>query len=174
MTQKRLFIFPLAFLFAFAFSLGPALDPALAVEPSEILADPTMEKRAREISKNLRCLVCQNQSIDDSNAPLAKDLRVLVRERLVKGDADDEVIRYVVARYGDYVLLKPPLMLATIGLWFGPFLIFILGAFAVVMFLRRNAALASGPTVKKDSSATASLSEAEKKRLESLLGGDNA
>ncbi|MBT7941838.1 MAG: cytochrome c-type biogenesis protein CcmH, partial [Alphaproteobacteria bacterium] len=94
--------------------------PAHAVNPDEILSDPVLETRAREISKGLRCLVCQNQSIDDSDAGLAQDLRILVRERLVAGDSDDAVIDFVVARYGDFVLLKPPFMLSTLALWLGP------------------------------------------------------
>jgi len=94
--------------------------PVLAVNPDEILADPVLEGRAREISKGLRCLVCQNQSIDDSDAGLAKDLRVLVRERLTAGDNDDQVVEFVVARYGDFVLLKPPFMASTLALWLGP------------------------------------------------------
>ena len=97
---------------------------ARAVNPDEMLADAALEQRARIISQDLRCLVCQNQSIDDSNAPLAKDLRIIVRERLVAGDSDRAVIDYVVARYGNYVLLKPPLQGDTALLWLAPFLIF--------------------------------------------------
>jgi cytochrome c-type biogenesis protein CcmH len=142
----------LAFL---AFSLA---WPAAAVEPGEILADPVLERRARDISKNLRCLVCQNQSIDDSNADLARDLRVLVRERLVMGDSDSAVIRYIVARYGDYVLLDPPFKGSTYVLWFGPGVIFAFGAAAVVLFLRRRRSLAPPP-----------LTEDEAKRIEALM-----
>ncbi len=94
--------------------------PGLAVLPDEVLKDPALEERAREISKDLRCLVCQNQSIDDSDAGLARDLRVLVRERLVAGDSNDEVKSYIVERYGDFVLLTPPFNSATFLLWFGP------------------------------------------------------
>ena len=97
--------------------------PVYAVEPNEILKDAALEKRARAISAQLRCLVCQNQSIDDSNAPLAHDLRVLVRERLTSGDSDDAVFAYVVARYGAYVLLKPPFNAYTLLLWLTPFLV---------------------------------------------------
>ena len=158
--MMRMLTFVLIFLFA---------APAFAVDPDEILANPTLETRARDISQNLRCLVCQNQSIDDSDAPLAKDLRVLVRERLVAGDADDEVIRYVVARYGDYVLLKPPLKMATVGLWAGPFLIFLLGAMAVAMFMRRNAQGRG-----REAAPGMPLSEAEKQRLKALLDGDGS
>lgn len=94
-----------------------------AVEPDEILADPVLEARAREISKELRCVVCQNQDIDSSNAGVARDLRLLVRERLVAGDSDTEVIEFVRARYGDFVLLKPPFQPSTYALWIGPALI---------------------------------------------------
>ena len=98
------------------------VTPVLAVEPGEILPDPILEARARAISSGLRCLVCQNQSIDDSNAPLAKDLRVLVRERLVAGESDPAVVDYIVARYGDFVLLKPPINARTLLLWLAPVL----------------------------------------------------
>ncbi len=95
-----------------------------AVEPDEALDDPALEMRALEISRNLRCVVCQSQSIDDSNAPLAKDMRLLVRERLVAGDSDNEVYDYLVARYGDYVLLRPPVQQNTYVLWLAPLLVF--------------------------------------------------
>ena len=94
-----------------------------AVEPDEILQDPALEQRAREISKELRCVVCQNQDIDSSNAGVARDLRILVRERLVAGDSDVEVIDYIHARYGDYVLMRPPFNLSTAALWLAPFLL---------------------------------------------------
>ena len=115
-----------------------ATSPALAVDPDEQLADAAMEARARDISKVLRCVVCQSQSIDDSDAPLAKDLRLLVRERIVAGDSDKEVIDYIRARYGDYVLLKPRLTAATALLWAGPFLVLVLGAAGAVLALRQT------------------------------------
>jgi cytochrome c-type biogenesis protein CcmH len=124
----------LAFLLLFAGLLFAA--PASAVEPDERLADPALEARAREISKELRCVVCQNQSIDDSNAGIARDLRILVRERLVAGDRDAQVIDYVVARYGDYVLLDPPFKPSTWALWIGPPLMAGIVVFLIVMFLR--------------------------------------
>ena len=99
------------------------MPPAHAIQPDEVLADPALEARAREIGRELRCLVCQNQSIDDSDADLARDLRVLVRERLQAGDSDRQVVDYVVSRYGDFVLLRPPVKPATYALWFGPLLI---------------------------------------------------
>ena len=111
-----------AVLLAAVLALGSlaAPAPALAVNPDEMLPDPALEARARDISKHLRCLVCQNQSIDDSDAGLAKDLRVLVRERIKAGDSNDEVIAFIVDRYGDYVLLNPPVKKSTIVLWAGP------------------------------------------------------
>ena len=145
--------------------LGAALIAATAfgVEPDEMLADRVLETRARGISKNLRCLVCQNQSIDDSNAPLARDLRIVVRERLVAGDGDAEVVAYVVARYGDYVLLKPPLKPATYALWFGPVAIALAGAAAVAAFLRRRRTRATADP------APVALTPDERRRLEALL-----
>ncbi|MCH9049960.1 MAG: cytochrome c-type biogenesis protein CcmH [Proteobacteria bacterium] len=129
-----------------------------------MLADAAMEARAREISKGLRCLVCQNQSIDDSDAGLARDLRILVRQRLMAGDSDEAVFRYVVDRYGDFVLLKPPMKPVTYILWFGPLLI-LLGAVAVLVFFFRR---------RRATPVTASpaLSEDDRRRLEALLDED--
>ncbi len=134
-----------------------------AVNPDEILDDPVLEARAREISKDLRCLVCQNQSIDDSDADLARDLRVLVRERLVGGDSNGQVIDYGVSRYGDFVLLRPPFKATTYVLWLGPALIAGLGILAVMTFYRRRRAAAG------DRTAPPPLTEDEKRRLETLL-----
>ena len=111
---------------------------AFAVLPDEILADPILEQRARVISKDLRCLVCQNQSIDDSNAPLAKDLRVIVRERLKAGDSDAQIFQFVVARYGNYVLLQPPFQSDTLLLWATPFLVLALSLTMVAAYLRKS------------------------------------
>ncbi|PZO03932.1 MAG: cytochrome c-type biogenesis protein CcmH [Hyphomicrobiales bacterium] len=133
--------------------------PAVAVQPGEILPDPAMEQRARAISSELRCLVCQNQSIDDSDAPLAKDLRVLVRERLVAGDSDTAVRDFVVARYGDFVLLRPPVDVRTALLWAAPFLILL----AALGFLWRRGRVMPGPA------SAAPLSEDERRRVERLL-----
>ena len=110
---------------------------ALAVQPDEQLADPALEARAREISGGLRCLVCQNQSIDDSDAPLARDLRLLVRERLTAGDSDDAVQNYLVARYGDFILLKPPFEVGTLLLWLTPALVLVVGALVAIARYRR-------------------------------------
>jgi cytochrome c-type biogenesis protein CcmH len=133
---------------------------AAAVEPDEVLADPALESRARALSQQLRCLVCQNQSIDDSNAELARDLRVLVRDRLVAGDSDEAVIAYIVSRYGQFVLLKPPFHAGTYVLWLGPAAIFAIGGAALVFYLRRR-------NSKDD--APAPLTEAEQQRLQALL-----
>lgn len=136
--------------------------PAVAVQPGEILPDAAMEQRARAISSELRCLVCQNQSIDDSDAPLAKDLRVLVRERLVAGDSDRAVRDFVVARYGDFVLLRPPFDLRTALLWAAPFLILL----AALGFMWRRGRAMAAPA------GATPLSEEERRRVERLLGDD--
>ncbi|MDE2163424.1 MAG: cytochrome c-type biogenesis protein CcmH [Alphaproteobacteria bacterium] len=125
-------------------------NAAFAVEPSEVLANPVLEARARAISSELRCLVCQNESIDESNASLAHDLRVLVRKRLLAGDSNEQVKEYIVARYGNYVLLKPPFIEETYVLWFGP-LILLLGATAsIILFYRRRTGQSSEPTPLTD------------------------
>ena len=132
--------------------------PALAVEPSERLADPALEARARALSKELRCLVCQNESIDESNADLAHDIRVLLRERLAAGDSDDEVRRFLVSRYGDFVLLKPPFEPATYALWLGPPLALMLAALTIALRLRRPRAEPAAP-----------LSDDERRHLSEIL-----
>ena len=137
---------------------------ASAVEPGEILDDPRLEERAREVSKGLRCLVCQNQSIDESDAELARDLRLLVRQRLTAGDSNQQVIDYVVSRYGDFVLLMPPLKGATYVLWFGPLVIAGLGILAVILFFRRRQ--------RTSPAAPPPLSADEKRRLREFLDGD--
>ena len=112
--------------------------PAVAVDPSEVLDDPALEARARAISAQLRCLVCQNQSIDDSNADLAREIRVIVRERLVAGDTDEQVIQYLVDRYGEYVLLQPVVAPHTILLWSAAPIVLIIGGLAIVLGARRK------------------------------------
>ncbi len=152
------------FRFAFAIALLLlAAGAARAVEPAEMLKDPALEARARAISKELRCLVCQNQSIDDSNADLAHDLRVLVRERLKAGDSDEQVIAYVVARYGEFVLLKPRVEPATYALWFGPAVIVLVGLMGAFFYVRRRSATASAPP---------ELSAEEKEQLRRLLDAE--
>lgn len=131
--------------------------PALAVQPDEILKDPALEARARAISAGLRCLVCQNQSIDDSDATVARDLRILIREQLMKNQSDDQVVAFVVERYGDYVLLKPRLTAKTMILWFTPFLVVLLGGF----YLLRGR--------KTGASVHDQLSDTEKAELDAIL-----
>jgi|SRR5579871_664556 len=130
---------------AFAVALGLLLSMggARAVLPDEQLHDPKLEARARHISEELRCVVCQNQTIDDSDAPLAHDLRVLVRERLTKGDSDDEVETYIVKRYGTFVLLKPPLQSDTLALWLGPLGVLLLAGLGAGFYLKGRAAAAA-------------------------------
>ena len=136
-----------------------AAFPAFAVNPDEVLADPALEARARALSSQLRCMVCQNQSIDDSNAELARDLRLLVRERLKNGDSDTAVIDYVVSRYGEFVLLNPRLRGETLLLWGAPIVLFLAGATAMILFVRKRGGKATGTP----------LSDAEKAELESAL-----
>jgi len=141
--------------------------PSLAVQPDEVLSDPRLEARARHISAGLRCLVCQNQSIDDSNAPLARDLRLLVRERLKAGDSDEAVVHYVVQRYGDFVLLRPPLNAGTVLLWLAPLLLL---AGATVFAVRQFRTV--GRTAAPDTAIEAPLSDEEKRRLDDILNRD--
>ena len=135
--------------------------PAAAVEPNERLADPKLEARARAVSAELRCLVCQNESIDESGADLAHDIRVLLRQRLVAGDTDAQARQYIVDRYGDFVLLKPPVEPVTYLLWFGPFALLVVAGAGMVVALRRRHAAAEPPP----------LDDAEKERLERLMQG---
>ncbi|MFQ3452276.1 cytochrome c-type biogenesis protein CcmH [Bradyrhizobium sp. UFLA01-814] len=143
--------------------------PARAVLPDEIMADPAKEARARELSKELRCMVCQNQSIDDSEAPLARDLRLLVRERISAGDSDRQVIDFLVARYGEFVLLKPRLNEHTLLLWLTPPLALLLGGFALWRLGRRKANPAAG-----GADSTAGLTSDEQARLKRLLAAESA
>jgi cytochrome c-type biogenesis protein CcmH len=140
----------------------PVTYPAWAVEPGEMLKDPNLEARARHISQELRCLVCQNQSIDDSSAELARDLRVLVRERLAAGDSDAAVLAFVEARYGEFVLLRPRLAPHTLLLWLTPLLL--LGGAAYALLRRSGERFAAG--AGQDSQP---LSPAERRRLDELL-----
>ncbi|MDP9838167.1 cytochrome c-type biogenesis protein CcmH [Neorhizobium huautlense] len=135
--------------------------PAFAVNPDEVLKDPVLEQRARGLSAHLRCMVCQNQSIDDSNAELAKDLRVLVRERLTDGDSDEQVLDYVVSRYGEFVLLKPRLSAKTIALWSAPIALLLIGALTMILFVR------SRPSLK----TVTPLSDEERARIDELSKG---
>ena len=145
----------------FFVTIGVALllftAPSFAVQPDEILKDPALEARARAISSGLRCLVCQNQSIDDSDATVARDLRILIREQLMKNQSDDQVVAFVVERYGDYVLLNPRLTAKTMILWFTPFLILLLGGF----YLLRGR--------KAEAPVHDQLSDTEKAELDAIL-----
>jgi cytochrome c-type biogenesis protein CcmH len=145
---------------ALAMVLLAFVGTAGAVEPRERLADPVLEGRARALSKELRCLVCQNESIDDSNADLAHDLRVLLRERIAGGDSDEQAMQFLVSRYGEFVLLQPPVAPATYALWFGPPTVLALGAAGALLYVRRRRATTAEP---------APLSEAERQRLTRLL-----
>lgn len=138
---------------------GLSFGEAVAVNPDEILDDPVLEDRAREISQKLRCLVCQNQSIDDSNADLARDLRIIVRQRLVAGDSNEQVLQYVVDRYGDYVLLEPPFKGITYALWLGPAVLLTIGGAGLVIIARR----------RRTATPAEGLSEDESRRLAELL-----
>jgi cytochrome c-type biogenesis protein CcmH len=140
---------------------GLSVDFARAVSPDEMLKDPVLEARARHLSQELRCMVCQNQSIDDSEAPLAKDLRILVRERLTKGDSDKQVLDFLVARYGTFVLLKPPLEMSTLLLWGLTPVVLLIGIGALFVMARRR------KTVTLESAA---LSDEERGRIGKLLG----
>lgn len=137
-----------------------ASGSALAVQPNEMLKDQRLEERARELSRELRCMVCQNQSIDDSEAPLARDLRLLVRERLTKGDTDQQVLDFLVARYGEFVLLKPPLESRTIILWTLPPVALLAGAIGLFFAVRRRRTGQLEP---------AALSTEERRRLSTLV-----
>ena len=136
-----------------------ALSPAHAVQPDEILPNAALEARARVLSQNLRCLVCQNQSIDDSDAPLARDLRILLRERLTAGDSDAAATDYIVARYGNFVLLKPPFLLSTALLWLGPVGLLAVAGLGFARYLRQHT----------DAPAPAELTDEDEARLTQLL-----
>ena len=143
-------------------ALPPAADAAL--RPDELLEDPELEDRARALGKQLRCVVCQNQSIDDSNAELAQDFRRIVRERVVAGESDEQILQYMVDRYGEFVLLKPPITTGTIILWAGPFAVLLLGAGIAYTSARR----------KRDADEVAELSPEERRRLSELLDDGSA
>ena len=152
--------------FLIAFVLLTAAHDARAVQPDEILSDPALEARARTLSKELRCMVCQNQSIDDSDAPLARDLRLIVRERLKEGDSDRQIIDFLVARYGEFVLLKPLVAWHTALLWFGPPALLLGGALALLLMARRRSkAGPDGQARPEDGKLTAE----EEARLAKLL-----
>jgi cytochrome c-type biogenesis protein CcmH len=140
---------------------------AWAVEPDEMLPNPALEARARAISKELRCMVCQNESIDESEAPLAHDLRVLVRQRIMAGDSDAQIINFLVSRYGEFILLKPPLSWNTIALWGAPPALLLLGIAMIVVVERRRRAA-------RPAAENATLTAAEQARLAEILHSDGA
>jgi cytochrome c-type biogenesis protein CcmH len=138
------------------------VGPAFAVNPDEELANPALEARAREISQGLRCLVCQNENIDDSNADLARDLRLLVRERLSAGDTDDEVRQYLVDRYGEFVLLQPRVAWHTLVLWFATPLVFLIGIVAIWRTTRRPDNLPGTARSEEEENALADLKDGDR------------
>jgi cytochrome c-type biogenesis protein CcmH len=143
--------------------LSIAAAPCWAVMPDEVLRDPILESRARVLSQELRCVVCQNQSIDDSNAPLAHDLRVLLRDRLVSGDSDQQALDYIVQRYGNFVLLKPPMHLNTLLLWIGPLLILLIAGVGFGRYVGR------ADDGSRTAEAPSPLSDKERERIETIL-----
>ncbi len=149
-----------ALLLALVLATGLPAPAEAVLRPDELLEDPVLEARARAIGRELRCVVCQNQSIDVSNAELAQDFRRIVRERVLAGESDEEILQYMVDRYGDFVLLKPPINAGTILLWGGPFAVLLIGGGIVAWTLRRRD---TGP-------AAAELSPEERRRLAELIG----
>jgi cytochrome c-type biogenesis protein CcmH len=159
--MRRIFTLLTSILFVFAIMVAPAVH---AVQPDEIMADPAKEARARDLSRELRCMVCQNQSIDDSEAPLARDLRLLVRERIAAGDSDGQVIDFLVARYGQFVLLKPRFEQQTLLLWLLPPLVLFGGGLALWLQVRRRG--------RRAAEVTAALTPDEEARLAALMSAD--
>jgi cytochrome c-type biogenesis protein CcmH len=150
---------------AIALVLALSTTVGRAVQPDEMLSDPRLEARARALSRELRCMVCQNQSIDDSDAPLARDLRILVRERVRAGDGDPKVIDFLVARYGEFVLLRPRLNLHTALLWLGPPTLLLGGVLALVLFARRRKDAGATSTDKAEGGRLSAAEEAQLARL---------
>jgi len=158
MRHLRLALTMLALLYA---------APVHAVQPDEILPDAKLEERARNLSRELRCMVCQNQSIDDSDAPLARDLRLLVRERLTAGDSDKQVLSFLTTRYGDFVLLNPPMNAKTFLLWVLPAGLLVLGGIVLLLAMRRRGSNAADP-----GAPVAALTAEEERKIARLLDGD--
>jgi cytochrome c-type biogenesis protein CcmH len=152
------------FIASFALTLCIATC-AFAVEPNEMLEDPALELRAREVSQHLRCVQCQNEAIDESDAQIARDMRILVRQRITGGDSNEEIIDYMVSRYGDYVLLKPRFQPNTLVLWLGPFVVFLLGGWVVARRMR----------AATNTAVALPLSEEERALISSMkMSGDDA
>lgn len=150
-------------LLSLAVALALLAGPAQAVNPDEQLADPALEARALKVSKELRCVVCQNQSIDDSDATLARDLRIILRERISAGDTDEQAVGYLVARYGSFVQLNPPMRLDTLALWFGPLAVLLLGGIGAAVYIRGRSPAGAG-----------TLTAAEEAELAEVLKSDEA
>lgn len=148
-----------------ALALALLAGPAGAVNPDEQLADPAKEARAHKLSRELRCVVCQNQSIDDSDAALARDLRIILRERISAGDTDKQAVDFIVARYGSFVQLDPPMRLDTLALWFGPLAVLVLGGVGAVIYMRgRSPATASGELTAEDEAELARILTSDEAR----------
>ena len=145
---------------AFALLAGPAG----AVNPDEQLADPALEARAHKLSKELRCVVCQNQSIDDSDATLARDLRIILRERITAGDSDKQAVDYLVARYGSFVQLNPPMRLDTAALWFGPLAVLLVGGIGAVLYMRSRSPARAGELTPDEEAELAKMLNSEEAR----------
>ena len=157
--KSPFFSVTIVLLFSFLYS-------AYAVTPDEVLDDPILEERARELSAKLRCLVCQNQSIDDSDAPLAKDLRVLVRQKLVEGNSNLEVLEFVVSKYGEFVLLQPRFAIHTLMLWILPPIILLIGLLTIIFVFRQN-------RLSSHTNNLENLSEEESQKLQQILVTDD-
>lgn len=149
-------------LLAIAAAAALLAGPALAVNPDEQLADPKLEARAHKLSQELRCVVCQNQSIDDSDAELARDLRLILRERIAAGDTDEQAMSFIVARYGSFVQLRPPLRIDTMALWFGPLAVLLLGGVGVAIYMRGRAPTAAGALTAAEEAELAEMLKQDK------------
>ncbi len=149
-------------LLALALTFALLAGPAGAVNPDEQLSDPVLEARAHKLSQELRCVVCQNQSIDDSDATLARDLRIILRERISAGDTDKQAIDFIVARYGSFVQLDPPMRLDTLALWFGPLAVLLVGGIGAVIYMRgRSPAQAAALTAEEEAELASMLKSDE-------------
>lgn len=151
-------------LLSLAVAVALLASPAGAVNPDEQLADPALEARAHKLSKELRCVVCQNQSIDDSDATLARDLRIILRERISAGDSDAQAVDYLVARYGSFVQLKPPMRLDTVALWFGPLAVLLVGAFGAVVYMRGRSPAKAGELTAEEEAELAEMLKTDEAR----------
>ena len=151
-------------LLSLAFALALLAGPAAAVNPDEQLADPALEARAHRLSKELRCVVCQNQSIDDSDATLARDLRIILRERITAGDSDKQAVDYLVARYGSFVQLNPPMRLDTAALWFGPLAVLLVGGIGAVVYMRSRSPAKAGALTADEEAELAEMLKSDEAR----------